>query len=274
MNKNTNEKSFGFEWKSNLNLLIEKQTLFGKSREADLDYFFSAINLNPKDTKGSLLLDAGCGSGRLTFELTKYNPKIVYGIDIHSAINLVQKKYKNIHNLKILRADIFHLPFKKNTFDLVWCNGVIHHTCDPYLAFQKLAEVVKPGGKMYIWVYEKRFSPYKFTKDIFRFTHLDRVPYPILFRICQFFSVLSIAIHNSYKIVSIPLFPYLRKSKYFLNTRRNRTYEEFLMTWFDALSPQYDFRFTKEEVTKWFLDNGFKDLKYYWDQVGICGIKN
>ncbi|PIR08919.1 hypothetical protein COV53_00470 [Candidatus Gottesmanbacteria bacterium CG11_big_fil_rev_8_21_14_0_20_37_11] len=271
--KNQVSESFGYEWNLFISGKTERNSLFGRTTIDDLNYFLKSVGLNKNQIKDKLILDAGCGSGRLTKQLAKLGAKKVYGVDIHSSINKVKENCRDIPNLRIIQADIFNLPFKSNIFDVVWCNGVIHHTADPYLAFHKLVKIVKPGGKLYIWVYEKKFSPYKFVKDVFRFTHLDRLSYPLLFKVCQLFSIISVIFHSIYKIVTIPIYPFYNRSRYFLKTLRKRSYEEFLMTWFDILSPKYDFRYSKKQIIKWFTENGFKNLLFYENQIGICGTK-
>lgn len=43
--------------------------------------------------------------------------------------------------------------------DLTVCMGVIHHTKDPFLAFSELVRITKPGGLIYLSVYNK-WHPY------------------------------------------------------------------------------------------------------------------
>lgn len=266
--------SFGFEWHEHLQEKIEKDAIFGRSTQDDLKYFFKATGLTVKDIRDKVILDAGCGSAKLTKSLSKFLPKIIFGIDIHSAVKLAYKNCTGMSNCEIIQADIFHPPFKSQTFDLVWCNGVLHHTPDPSKAFDRLAKLVKTKGLLYVWVYGKRFSPYKLTKDIFRLFHLDRIPYNYLFKICQIFSLISCFIHFIYRLMVLPLVIFFKRSNQFKNSLRYRTYQEFLMTWFDALSPKYDSRHTKQELTQWFKKNGFTNLRYYENQIGICGIKS
>ncbi|MBX2915950.1 MAG: methyltransferase domain-containing protein [Cyclobacteriaceae bacterium] len=45
-----------------------------------------------------------------------------------------------------VKADIHHLPFADNTFDIVLCNHVLEHVADDVKAMQELKRVLKPGG--------------------------------------------------------------------------------------------------------------------------------
>jgi SAM-dependent methyltransferase len=58
----------------------------------------------------------------------------------------------------------------KNYFDLVICCSVMEHVPNPWVMAEKISEVVKPGGKLYIavpWVWKYHGYP----KDYYRFTH-------------------------------------------------------------------------------------------------------
>ena len=45
-----------------------------------------------------------------------------------------------------VKADICHLPFKDNEFDVVFCNHVLEHIPDDTKAMQELYRVLKPNG--------------------------------------------------------------------------------------------------------------------------------
>jgi SAM-dependent methyltransferase len=45
-----------------------------------------------------------------------------------------------------VKADICDLPFKKNEFDIIFCNHVLEHISNDTKAMQELYRVLKPGG--------------------------------------------------------------------------------------------------------------------------------
>ena len=45
------------------------------------------------------------------------------------------------------------------------------------------------------------------------------------------------------------------------------------MTWFDVLSPKYAEEYKRSQISEWFVRQGFGNLAFYPDQIGISGIK-
>lgn len=76
--------------------------------------------------KGKVVLDAACGTGYGTYQLSKYARK-VYGIDISSdAINYAREKYSN-NNLSYEVMSIEDLKFANNKFDVITSFETIEH---------------------------------------------------------------------------------------------------------------------------------------------------
>jgi SAM-dependent methyltransferase len=104
---------------------------------------------------GVRVLDAGCGTGQLAIFLSVLNRQVV-GIDFSEASitkgNSFKRKVK-LRNVQFARMDLFAVALKEESFDFVFCNGVLHHTADAYGAFQNLCRLVKPGGYITIGLY-------------------------------------------------------------------------------------------------------------------------
>jgi SAM-dependent methyltransferase len=67
--------------------------------------------------------------------------------------------------------NLFRPCFKPAQFDVVLCNGVLHHTSDPLAGFRSLVPLVRPGGHIVIGLYNKygRIAT-KLRRAIFRAT--------------------------------------------------------------------------------------------------------
>ena len=60
-----------------------------------------------------------------------------------------------IKNTKFVNADIFDDVLANDYFDFIWCNGVLHHTKDPYLAFTTIIKSLKKKGYVLVGLYNK-----------------------------------------------------------------------------------------------------------------------
>lgn len=97
---------------------------------------------------GSLVLEAGCGTGQTLGLLSGRHDTV--GLDIsRAALNLARNNCKTP-----VLGSIFEIPFKDNTFDLVYNSGVIEHFEDPtnVAAIREMARVTKPSGRVIIIV--------------------------------------------------------------------------------------------------------------------------
>lgn len=96
--------------------------------------------------RGDVVLDAGCGSGRV-FQYrfgAHERPRLVVGVDVTSE----PRGNRNVD--AAARADLAHLPFHDATFDLVFSSHVAEHLVEPERVFGELARVMKPGGRLLI----------------------------------------------------------------------------------------------------------------------------
>jgi SAM-dependent methyltransferase len=103
----------------------------------------------------SLILDIGCGPGRVLGFLVKRGLHCI-GIDrSRVSVNLATSRY----GCPGAVADNLRLPLPDAVADIIISDGVIHHTEDPRGAFAENLRVLKPGGRMYLGVY-KPFGRY------------------------------------------------------------------------------------------------------------------
>jgi SAM-dependent methyltransferase/uncharacterized protein YbaR (Trm112 family) len=254
------KQTFSYEWHAHKDgTLEESETLWGLTLEDDWDYFSEATNLTDGDLDGKVVLDAGCGSGRLTRQMAEHGAGVVIGVDMIDAVDGAFERSRDLPNVHIVQGNIFELPLRKRSFDLVWSNGVIHHTPDAKRAHEALTEMVKPHGLMYVWVYAKRFNPFRFTKDVLDFLRVTRLPEPVLMKVAKAFAHISIAILGLWRRVR-SLKPFRPRTRWGERSIRERTVDELYLTWFDALSPEFDSRHTETEVIGWYQRLGFTQI--------------
>jgi ubiquinone/menaquinone biosynthesis C-methylase UbiE len=114
------------------------------------------IDLSDLDTKE--VLDGGCGGGRYTVAWRKLGAKRAVGIDVSSiGIQDAQQRVAEaqISGVEFKEGSVLQLPFTNDTFDIVFSNGVLHHTVDWRLGVHELVRVLRPQGLGWLYLIEK-----------------------------------------------------------------------------------------------------------------------
>ena len=95
------------------------------------------------DIENKRVLDAGCGTGCFSdFFINEYANVISADTSI---IMLKLFREKN-HNAKIINADIFNLPFKNKSFDLINCSEVLTHLREYKRPLAEFKRILKSDG--------------------------------------------------------------------------------------------------------------------------------
>jgi SAM-dependent methyltransferase/uncharacterized protein YbaR (Trm112 family) len=100
------------------------------------------------------ILNVGCGLGKESIALQEVIPgSEVFAIDLNFGVLESAARHRSRPGLHFVIASLFNLPFETRTFDLVYSQGVIHHTFSTRKALEELSTQVVYGGYMFIWVY-------------------------------------------------------------------------------------------------------------------------
>jgi len=101
------------------------------------------------------VVELGCGTGQLVNFLGLKGRRMT-GVDYSQhSLDLagVLKEKFNLTNVHFQREDILKLSLPDESFDYVFCNGVLHHTSDPYGGFQHMVRVARPGAYLVVGLY-------------------------------------------------------------------------------------------------------------------------
>lgn len=121
------------------------------------DQASTLVDLLHSDTfypAGSRVLEAGCGVGAQTIILARNSPgAIITSIDVSEA-SLAAAEQRAISagltNVQFRHADVFNLPFDRDSFDHIFICFVLEHLSNPLAALRALKEVLRPGGTIVV----------------------------------------------------------------------------------------------------------------------------
>jgi 2-polyprenyl-3-methyl-5-hydroxy-6-metoxy-1,4-benzoquinol methylase len=100
---------------------------------------------------GKRVLDVGCGEGIDSVLLAKLGARQVTGVDL-SARAIAAARERSIINGVADRIDFVCAPIETaaiapDSYDVVWCNAILHHLTDNLdLVMRRLASWARPGG--------------------------------------------------------------------------------------------------------------------------------
>ena len=249
------QERFGFEWKKFSSIDPNHEIQFKKW----------IYPLSEKDFSGKSVLDAGCGMGRNSFWPLKWGAGSVTAFDFdRRSVESARKNLAGFKNAEVFYKSIYDIDFK-DRFDVAFSIGVVHHLDDPHEAVLKLANSVKKGGTVLVWVYG-----YEGNEWIVRFVSpvrkilTSRLP-PFLLNWLTFF-------------VSAPLFLYVKllpvKHPYFKQLK-NFSFRHIHCIVLDQLLPKIANYWKKEEAEELLRNKELDNIRIFqsngnsWTVMGV-----
>ncbi len=96
------------------------------------------------------VLDVGCGTGFATEGLLE-EVDTVHGLDqSRHQMEKAFAKFGKHDRVRFYRGDAERLPFKTDSFDVVWSSGSIEYWPNPVTALREFRRVLVPGGQVLV----------------------------------------------------------------------------------------------------------------------------
>ena len=230
-------ESFGFQW-----------TRFNVAHEdEDKATFLAKTGVSPDSLRGLSVLDAGCGGGRYTL-LCGSAGALVTATDHSRAVDKAAELCRHLPNTRFLQADLKQLPLPENSFDFVFSIGVMHHDASTQAVFQAVARLVRPGGRLSVWLYRRNQWWQEIINSTLRAV-TTRLPTPVLLPLCHLGAILGgtpLINRTLNKIVCFSAHP---------------CYENRVCDTWDWWAPQYQHHHTAAELADWFTAAGFTNIQ-------------
>ncbi|MFQ5957247.1 MAG: methyltransferase domain-containing protein [Candidatus Brocadiales bacterium] len=252
--------NFSFEWQVHRTTQLDSVNGTKQSEES----FKSSTGWNPEDLKGKLTLDVGCGTGRYSEIALNYGAELIM-MDLSFAVDSAFLNMGLKEMVHLIQADVFHLPFKPEQFDVIFSIGVLHHTPDPPGAFSCLPPLLKKNGKIAIWVYDKYFvERMSIMSQLYR-KITRKLPRRWLYAL-SYFAV------PYYYLALIPWLGLFFRALVPISVHPNWRWR--VLDTFDWYSPSYTWGFSAGEVFEWFEMMGLKNIKVLkYPPVSVRGEK-
>ena len=248
--------------------------------EFEIEKLFSqTIKINKEKFRGRKVIDIGCGNGRFSSIISKYDADLLVLVDISDGIDKAYKDAtKNNKNVVAIQCDILKMPLREKYFDVAYSWGVLHHTGNTKLAFEKASSIVCDNGNLGVYLYENKPN-YKYDNTLLRLASIFRqliVISPLRY-LSQFLSPSNVIRFFT------PIFYFERTINFGIigchsnGKDRNDKFRkgEYMRRVIDRFKSRYASEHNLEEIVSWFIKENFDDLRI-GEGVKVCisGTKN
>ncbi len=222
--------------------------------------FRNRTGLAPEDLEGKVVLDAGCGMGRYLRVAGESSARRIVGVDLSRAVVAARELTRELANVDIVQGDLLRPPFAPGTFDLIYSLGVIDHTPDPRSAFLALARLLKPGGRIVVWVYPRERPIVERIMDLHRAIS-TRMPLGVLEPLCRISAPIGglkrRLMNSRHRLIQrLGVAAHLAT----IGVSMHPDPEVRVCDTLDWYAPKYLSRHTTEEVAGWFSEAGLIGL--------------
>ncbi|MEN3330450.1 MAG: hypothetical protein V7638_5257 [Acidobacteriota bacterium] len=111
--------------------------------------------------RGARLLEVGCGMGTDLLQFARAGARCT-GIDLTPrSIEITRHRFRLYGtDGDFMLSDGERLPFRSESFDVVYSNGVLHHTPDTAGSIREVHRVLRPGGTAKVMLYHRHSLNY------------------------------------------------------------------------------------------------------------------
>jgi 2-polyprenyl-3-methyl-5-hydroxy-6-metoxy-1,4-benzoquinol methylase len=144
--------------------------VYGREHEFGTREFFEAVEqhryteyapwmpevMGFNEFAGARLLEVGCGMGTDLLQFAR-GGALVTGVDLTARSIEISRRHFLVYGARgdFAICDCESLAFADESFDVVYSNGVLHHTPDTAAAVREVHRVLRPGGQARVMLYHR-----------------------------------------------------------------------------------------------------------------------
>jgi SAM-dependent methyltransferase len=224
------------------------------------ELFLKEVRMNRDELLSKVVLDAGCGNGELSRGLNQFGCEVL-AIDASSSVELAYKYFaaKGNDRTHFIQGDLTGPPLKDGVFDVIFAYGALHHNPSTREALRAIVPSLKPGGRIFIWVYRRVPGLMHRFKEVFR-----RLLAPLPLRVKH--------ILVAFWLPQAMLRQHLRATIGRSVPNERLTWRERFLMLLDHYTPQWRWEHTPEEIKGWYRDLGYDDIEQTEDHPWGIGM--
>lgn len=212
--------------------------------------FLKELGCSAEDLKGKVVLDAGCGNASLSMGVMRRFGCEVLAADVSESVVRACRYFlpQGCGNTHFAQIDLMQPAFRQEAFDVIYSSGVLHHNRNTKQALESIATSLKPGGSIYIWLYDRRPGLAHRLKQRLR-SVIAPLPAPIKHAIIYLWMPQSM------------LRQWFRYHFQGNSPQDRLNWRERMILLMDHYTPRYRWEHTPEEVHQWFREMGYQSVE-------------
>jgi len=277
--------TFGFKWhkrdtfESDASIARMKAWLVERYGDVERADWWSDHGERP------VLLDAGCGGAMSALALfERVLPRVRYvGVDISDAVDVAAARFAERGlEAAFVQADLNRIPLADGSVDVLFSEGVLHHTDSTRDALLATARLLAPGGRYLFYVYRRKGPVREFTDDYIRERLQAMTPeqaWEAVMPLTRLGKVLGdlrveVDVPEAIELLEIPAGPIDLQRLFYWHVFKafhhpDLTLDELNHINFDWYAPRNAHRQTPEEVRAWCAEAGLEVEREVVEDAGI-----
>jgi ubiquinone/menaquinone biosynthesis C-methylase UbiE len=250
-------ESFGFQW----NQFDRTQLDVHSGADQSQQRFYIETGWDPQELSHCSVLEVGSGAGRFSEVFLRTTTGVLHSVDYSSAVDANRRNNAAYgERLQLAQASIYELPFADNSFDKVFCLGVLQHTPSFSDSVAALIRKARVGGEIVVDFYPIKGWYTKLHSKYLLRPLTKRLPKPLLLKLIRLNIHWMLALFDllcALRLGALTRFIPITDVRGFprsLSAAQRR--EWAVMDTFDGFSPEYDNPQRVQDVARMFSSRG------------------